>query len=119
MTHLTNKAPGAFGAVRKELVGTKRASYEAKQKAYTGIILNVLFFGCKSWCLTADLVGALASWHHARLREMCRVTIHQVWIHQITTEELYECNRVKSIEYYIRVRTLHWVGRVTPQGPHG
>ena len=70
-----NKASGAFGALRKELFGTKYASCEAKRKAYTGIVLNVLLFGCESWCLTADLVGTLASWHHARLREMCRVTM--------------------------------------------
>ena len=112
VTHRINKASGAFGALRKELFGTKYASYEAKQKAYTGIILNVLLYGCESWCLTADLVGTLASWHHARLREMCRVTMHQVWIHRITTDELYERIGVQSIEYYIRVRTLRWVGHV-------
>ena len=112
VTHRINKASGAFGALRKELFGTKYASYEAKRKAYTGIVLNVLLFGCESWCLTADLVGTLASWHHARLREMCRVTMHQVWIHRITTDELYERIGVKSIEYYIRVRTLRWVGHV-------
>ncbi len=43
---------------------------------------------------------------------MCRVTIRQVWIHRITIEELYERIGVKSIEYYIRVRTLRWVGHV-------
>ena len=102
----------AFGALRKELFGTKYASYEAKRKAYTGIVLNVLLFGCESWCLTADLVGTLASWHHARLREMCRVTMHQVWIHRITTDELYERIGVKNIECYIRARTLRWVGHV-------
>ena len=82
------------------------------KKAYIGIILNVLLYGCESWCLTADLVRTLASWRHARLREVCRVTMHQVWIHRITTEELYERIGVQSIEYYIRVRTLRWVGHV-------
>ena len=76
VTHRINKASGAFGALRKELFGTKYASYEAKRKAYTGIVLNVLLYGCESWCLTADLVGTLASWHRARLGEMCRVTMH-------------------------------------------
>ena len=78
----------------------------------TGIILSVLLYGCESWCLTADLAGILASWHRARLREMCRVTMHQVWIHRITIEELYERIGVRSIEFYIRVRTLRWVGHV-------
>ncbi len=72
VTHRINKASGAFGALRKEFFGTKYASYEAKRKAHTGIVLSVLIFGCESWCFTADLVGTLASWHHARLREMCR-----------------------------------------------
>ncbi len=43
---------------------------------------------------------------------MCRVTVHQVWTHRITSDELYERIEIKSIEYYIRVRTLRWVGHV-------
>jgi hypothetical protein len=38
--------------------------------------------------------------------------MHQVWTHRITTDELYEPIGIKSIEYYIRVRTLRWVGHV-------
>ena len=38
--------------------------------------------------------------------------MHQVWIHRITTDELYERTGVRSIEYYIRMRTLRWVGHV-------
>ena len=38
--------------------------------------------------------------------------MHQVWTHRITTDELYERIRIKSIEYYIRVRMLRWVGHV-------
>ncbi len=41
---------------------------------------------------------------------MCRVTMHQVWIHRITSDELYERIGVKSIECCIRVRMLRWVG---------
>ncbi len=105
--------------MRKGLFGTKYASYEAKRKAYTGIVLNVFLFGCESWCLTADLVGTLASWHHARLREMCRVSMHKAWTHRITPDELYERIGIKSIEYYIRVSTLRWVGHVARMDKHG
>ncbi len=112
MTHRIKKASGAFGALRKELFGAKYASYEAKRKAYTGIVFNVLLFGCESRCLTADLAGTLASWHRDRLREMCRITMHQVWSHRITTDGLNERTGIKSIEYYIRVRALRWVGRL-------
>jgi hypothetical protein len=45
-------------------------------------------------------------------REMCRVTMHQVWTHRITTDGLYEGTGIKSIEYYIRMRTLRRVGHV-------
>ncbi len=69
VTHRTNKASGAFGTLcKEEHFGTKYVTYEAKRKAFTGIILSVLLFGCESWCLTADLVGTLANWHRARLR---------------------------------------------------
>ncbi len=43
---------------------------------------------------------------------MCRVTMQQGWTHRVTTDELYERIGNKSIEYYIPVRTLRWVGNV-------
>ncbi len=43
---------------------------------------------------------------------MCRVIMHQVLTHRTTTDELYERIGIKSIEYFIRVRTLRWVGHV-------
>ena len=46
VTHRINKASGAFGALQKELFGTKYAYYEAKRKAYNSIVLNVFLFGC-------------------------------------------------------------------------
>ena len=47
---------------------------------------------------------------------MCRVTMHQVWTHRINTDKLYERTEIKSIEYYIRVRKLCWVGHVARMG---
>ncbi len=39
--------------------------------------------------------------------------MHQVWTHRINTDELYERSGIKSVgHYYIRVRTLRWVGHV-------
>ncbi len=74
-----------------------------KPKAHTGITLSIPLCGCESRFLAVDLAGALVSWRHARLREMCRVTMHQVWIHRITINRLYE-RRGVVIEHYIRVR---------------
>jgi hypothetical protein len=63
--------------------------------------------------LTADLFGTLASWPHARLRETCHVNIMpHIWIHLIITDEVHKGIGVKSIKYYVRVRTLRWVGHV-------
>ena len=87
----------------------------AKQNVvWLSLNLPEAYFTCESvyWLPDADLVRTLASWHHARLREMCRVTMHQVWIHRITPNELYERTEVKSTEYCIRVRTRRWVGHV-------
>ncbi len=38
--------------------------------------------------------------------------MHQIWITRITDDELYERIGVKSIKFYIRVRTLRLVGHV-------
>jgi hypothetical protein len=116
VTHRINEASGAFGALRKELFGTKYASYKAKIKAYTCIVLNVLLFGCDSWCLTADIVGTLASWHHAQLTMLGSGKCAASLCTRFGSTELppmkFTNALVKSIEYYIRVRTLRSVGHV-------
>ena len=43
---------------------------------------------------------------------MCRVTMHQVELYSITSVELQKRIGVWDLDYYVRRRTLQWVGHV-------
>ena len=55
----------------------------------------------------------LRNWHNKRVREMCRVTMHQVEMYHITSEDLQKRIGIWDLDYYIGHRTLQWVGHVT------
>ena len=83
-----------------------------KGKVYAGGVLAVLLYGCESWCLTAESVRRLSNWHNKRVREMCRVTMCQTFVHRITSESLQKRTGVFSLEHYLASRTLLWAGHV-------
>jgi len=69
-------------------------------------------YGCESWCLTAESISRLRNWHNKRIREMCRVTMCQSFVHQISSASLQKRTGVFSIEHYLASRTLLWAGHV-------
>ena len=76
-------------------------------------VLSVLLYGCESWCLTQKgMLTPLRNWHNKRIREMCRVTMHQVELHGITSVELQKRIGIWDLDYYVGRRTLQWVGHV-------
>ena len=92
----------------RRLVRRKDASW----KIYSGGILAVLLYGCESRCLTAESISRLRNWHNKRIREMCRVTMCQSFVHQISSVSLQKRTGVLSIEHYLASRTLLWAGHV-------
>jgi len=106
------KASKAFGALRNRIFGTRDVSERLKGKIYTGGVLAVLLYGCESWCLTAESISRLRNWHNKRIREMCRMTMCQSFVHQISSVSLQKRTGVFSIEYYLASRTLLWAGHV-------
>jgi hypothetical protein len=79
---------------------------------YAGGVLAVLLYGCESWCLAAESVRRLSNWHSKRVREMCRVTMCQAFVHLITSESLQKRTGVFSLEHYLASRTLLWAWHV-------
>ena len=54
----------------------------------------------------------LSSWLNKRVREMCRVTMCQTFVHRITSESLQKRTGVFSLEHYLASRMLLWAGHV-------
>ena len=54
----------------------------------------------------------LSNWHKKRIREMCRVTMCQTFVHRITSESLQKRTGAFSLEHYLASRTLLWAGHV-------
>jgi hypothetical protein len=106
------KASKAFGALRDRVFSTRDVSERLKGKIYSGGVLAVLLYGCESWCLTAESISRLRNWHNKRIREMCRVTMCQSFVHQISSASLQKRTGVFSIEHYLASRTLLWAGHV-------
>ena len=83
------KAPVAFGALRETIFGTMHVPLQAKTALYSPGVLSMLLYGCESWCLTQKgMLIPLLNWQNKRIREMYRVTMHQVELYGITSVEL-------------------------------
>jgi hypothetical protein len=76
------------------------------------VLVLVLMYGFESWCLTAEAITRLHSWHDQRLREMCRVAMCQTFVHRITWIRLQKRTGAFSLEYYLASRILPWNGHV-------
>ena len=98
------KASKAFGALRDRIFSTRDVSERLIGKIYTGGVLAVLLYGCESWCLTAESIFRLRNWHNKRIHEMCRVTMCQSFVHQISSVSL------QKRTDYMASRTLLWAG---------
>ena len=106
------KAAQAFGALRDRVFSSRDVPERLKGRVYAGGVLAVLLYGCESWCLTAEAITRLRNWHNKRIREMCRVTMFQTFVHQITSVSLQKRTGVFSLEHYLASRTLLWAGHV-------
>jgi len=105
------KAFKAFGAPRDHFFSTREVSERLKGKIYSGGILAVLPYVCGSWCLTAEPISRLRNWHNKRIHEMCRVTMCQSFVHQISSASLQKRTGAFSVEYYPASRILLRAGR--------
>jgi hypothetical protein len=106
------KASKAFGALRDRIFSSQDVPERLKGKVYKGGVLAVLLYGCESWCLTQESIQRLSLWHNKRVREMCRVTMCQTFVHRITSASLQKRTGVFELQYYVASRTLQWAGHV-------
>jgi hypothetical protein len=106
------KASQAFGALRTKVFGSADVPERLKGKLYAGGVLAILLYGCESWCLTESSLRRLSSWHNKRIREMCRVTMRQTYIHRISSKSLQQRTGVFELEHYLASTTLRWAGHV-------
>ena len=58
------------------------------------------------------MLTPLRNWHNKRIREMCRVTMHQVELYSINSVKLQKRIGIWDLDYYVGRRTLQWVGHV-------
>ena len=58
------------------------------------------------------MLPPLRNWHNKRIREMCRVTMCQTFVHSITSRSLQQRTGVFELPHYLASRTLLWAGHV-------
>jgi hypothetical protein len=76
------KAPQFFGALRDRVFSSRDVPERLKGKGFAGGFLAVLLYSFESRYLTAEAITRLRNWHNKRLREMCRVTMCQTFVHR-------------------------------------
>ena len=73
----------------------------------------ILLYGAESWCLTEQLFNKLRVFHARCVRAMCRVNRRHSYKHRISTSELLDRLRLRSIDSYVTRRQLQWAGHVS------
>ena len=109
-------ASAAFGALRKCVFRSRDISPRVKGKVYRGLILSILLYGSECWTLTVAYRTLLESFHNRCVRTMCMVNRWKVWKEHIHTESLDKRLGLKSMNHYINVRCLRWVGHLWRMG---
>lgn len=92
------KLGNAFGALRKYIFGNRTVSIADKKAVYEGLILSILLYGEESWCMTEKLFCYLRVFHNRCVRVMCNVTMRIGFQQRITTEELLNRLKIRSID---------------------
>ena len=105
-------AAGAFGSLRDSAVNSKHIRPYTKKIEYLTIVINLLLYGCESWCLTKKLLRQLNCFLSRCIRTMCRVTKWQTWHHKIDSDVLPRRLKLEKMEFYISIRKLRWAGHL-------
>jgi hypothetical protein len=101
-----------FGSMRRELLGAKVASKEAKRTIFVGMILAMLLHGAEGWVVSSQMMKRSQSTHHRWVRSMCRVNLRMSRLHRMSTSSLLKQMGTQDIQCYLDQRVLGWAGHV-------
>ena len=107
------KAGNAFGALRKCLFSNPNISFDAIGAVHVGLILSIILYGAKFWCLTKKLFSLLHIFYKCCVRSMCRVTVAECYNFRISDDELLRRSNLRKTDDYVTKRQLRCVGHVT------
>ena len=105
------KAGNAFGSIRK-LFGSQYMHDSVKGSVCGLVILSILLYGAKCWCLTEWLLQKLCSFCNRCVQAMHCVNRMQTCLFQITTSELLQRLSLSSVDAYVSQQQLCWAGHV-------
>ena len=106
------KASQVFGALREPVFATRNVSPQTKAKVYRGLVLSVLLYGSECWAPLARDKLKLERFHRRCIRTMTGTSRRKQWTRHIKSTQLEKRIGLESLEYYIRARTLRWVGHL-------
>ena len=107
-----SKASQVFGALRGPVFATRDISLRTKAKVYRGLVLSVLLYGSECWAPLARDKAKLERFHRRCVRTMTGTSRRKQWKRHITSINLENRMGLESLEYYLRTRTLRWVGHL-------
>ena len=102
----------AFRMLKKCLFSTSTINDCVKGMIYQSLILTILLYGLKCWCIAEAMLRKICNFHHNCVHIMCRINRLHTYLYRISTIEVLERFSLASIETYIYRQQLRWAGHV-------
>ena len=112
VTHRIGKATKVFGALKKKVFASRRVRPQAKVALYTAFVLSTLLYGSECWALLKKDQDRLERLHRRCVRTMTGISSFMQWKRHKTSEELNQRLGLHSMEHYLQVRALRWLGHI-------
>ena len=106
------KAAAVFGSLRSCIFASRDVSARVKKKVYLSMVVTVLLYGSECWALTVNDEERLNLFHRRCVRTMAGLSRWQQQKKHVHDGELAEKLELETMKFYLRRRTLKWVGHV-------
>lgn len=107
-----SKANNAYGSLREAIFSNRHVSLHSKSAIYQSVILPVLLYGAEHWCLNANDIQKLQTFHHNSIRRICKITRRQQRHRHVHLNDLRTKTHIPTIQTLLTRKTLQWSGHV-------
>ena len=83
---------------------------------YTALVLSVLLYGSETWALLKTDQDKLERFHRRCVRTICNISPWKQWKTHTSSVDLERRLGIHSLEHYLQVRCLRWVGHIVRMG---
>lgn len=106
------KAKGAFAQLRP-VWKSREILLKVKLKIFESNVKSVLFYGCETWKVTAQIKARIQTF----INKCLRIILGVRWPNVISNQELWQRTHQRKAEITIKERKWRWIGHTLRRGP--